>query len=97
MRRRGKVVLGSLLAALVGGAVLFGSIAWFLWQESVAAEADYNSLKARLDADTLNQRAQAAIVKAPGDMVFSHETTAPPYSSHGSSDDNTRARSARRV
>ena len=28
------------------------------------AEADYNSLKARLDAETLNQRAQAAIVRA---------------------------------
>ena len=42
MRRRGRIVLGSLLAALVGGAILFGSIAWFLWQESVAAEAAYN-------------------------------------------------------
>ena len=42
MRRRGKVVLFSLLAALVGGAMLFGSIAWFLWQESVAAERAYN-------------------------------------------------------
>jgi sensor c-di-GMP phosphodiesterase-like protein len=42
MRRRGRIVLGSLLAALVGGAVLFASIAWFLWQESVAAEAAYN-------------------------------------------------------
>jgi sensor c-di-GMP phosphodiesterase-like protein len=42
MRRRGKVVLGSLLAALIGGAALFASIAWFLWQESVAAEAAYN-------------------------------------------------------
>jgi len=29
-----------------------------------ASEADYNSLKARLDAETLNQRAQAAIVGA---------------------------------
>src|SRR4249919_4293290 len=42
MRRRGRIVLGSLLAALVGGALLFASIAWFLWQESVAAEAEYN-------------------------------------------------------
>ena len=32
-------------------------------QQLRAAEADYNSLKARLDADTLNQRAQAAIVR----------------------------------
>jgi len=33
-------------------------------QQLRGAEADYNSLKARLDADTLNQRAQAAIVNA---------------------------------
>src|SRR6476469_9340636 len=33
-------------------------------QQLRASEADYNSLKARLDADTLNQRAQAAIVRA---------------------------------
>src|SRR6478736_3269005 len=35
-------MLFSLLAALFGGAALFGSIAWFLWQESVAAEQAYN-------------------------------------------------------
>ena len=33
-------------------------------QQLRGAEADYNSLKARLDADTLNQRSQAAIVNA---------------------------------
>ena len=33
-------------------------------QQLRASEADYNSLKARLDAETLNQRAQAAIVRA---------------------------------
>jgi HlyD family secretion protein len=33
-------------------------------QQLRAAEADYNSLKARLDAEALNQRAQAAIVAA---------------------------------
>jgi HlyD family secretion protein len=33
-------------------------------QQLLAAEADYYSLKARLDAETLNQRAQAAIVRA---------------------------------
>ena len=32
-------------------------------QQLRGAEADYSSLKARLDAETLNQRAQAAIVK----------------------------------
>jgi HlyD family secretion protein len=38
-------------------------------QQLRAAEADYNSLKARLDADTLNQRAQAAIVRADHDIA----------------------------
>ena len=33
-------------------------------QQLRASEADYNSLKARLDAETLNQRSQAAIVGA---------------------------------
>ncbi len=33
-------------------------------QQLRASEADFNSIKARLDAETLNQRAQAAIVKA---------------------------------
>ena len=33
-------------------------------QQLRASEADFNSLKARLDADTLNQRATAAIVRA---------------------------------
>jgi len=33
-------------------------------QQLRASEADFNSLKARLDAEALNQRAQAAIVKA---------------------------------
>ena len=35
-------MLFGLLAALVGSALLFASIAWFLWQESVAAEQAYN-------------------------------------------------------
>ena len=33
-------------------------------QQLRASEADFNSLKARLDAETLNQRAQASIVRA---------------------------------
>jgi HlyD family secretion protein len=33
-------------------------------QQLRASEADFNSLKARLDAETLNQRSQAAIVRA---------------------------------
>ena len=33
-------------------------------QQLRASEADFNSMKARLDAETLNQRAQAAIVRA---------------------------------
>jgi HlyD family secretion protein len=38
-------------------------------QQLRASEADYNSLKARLDAETLNQRAQAAIVRADHDIA----------------------------
>jgi len=38
-------------------------------QQLRAAEADYNSLKARLDAETLNQRATAAIVRADHDIA----------------------------
>jgi HlyD family secretion protein len=38
-------------------------------QQLRAAEADYNSLKARLDAETLNQRSQAAIVRADHDIA----------------------------
>ena len=38
-------------------------------QQLRAAEADFNSLKARLDADLLNQRAQAAIVRADHDIA----------------------------
>jgi sensor c-di-GMP phosphodiesterase-like protein len=42
MQRRGKIMFGAALVALVGVAVLFASIMWFLWQESVAAEAAYS-------------------------------------------------------
>jgi sensor c-di-GMP phosphodiesterase-like protein len=42
MRRRGKIMFGSALAALAGVAVLFASIAWFLWKESIASEAAYS-------------------------------------------------------
>ena len=42
MRRRGKIVFGTALAALVGVALLFVSILWFLWKESVASEAAYS-------------------------------------------------------
>jgi sensor c-di-GMP phosphodiesterase-like protein len=38
---RGKILLRSALAVLVGVAVLFGSIVWLLWTESVAAEKTY--------------------------------------------------------
>jgi sensor c-di-GMP phosphodiesterase-like protein len=61
MRRRGKIVLGSLLAALLGGAFLFASIAWFLWRESVDAERAYsvglaNSLGVRTEQIFLDTR-----------------------------------------
>jgi len=38
-------------------------------QQLRAAEADFNSLKAQLDAEQLNQRAQAAIVRADHDIA----------------------------
>jgi HlyD family secretion protein len=38
-------------------------------QQLRASEADFASLKARLDAETLNQRAQAAIVRADHDIA----------------------------
>ena len=41
MRRREKVLLGSAVAALFGGVMLFGTIVWYLWQESVATETAY--------------------------------------------------------
>ncbi len=41
MQRRGKIMFRSAIAALVGIAVLFASIVWFLWRESVASEAAY--------------------------------------------------------
>jgi sensor c-di-GMP phosphodiesterase-like protein len=40
--RREKIKLGSAIAALVGVALLFASIAWFLWKESVASEEAYS-------------------------------------------------------
>ena len=42
MQRRGKIMFGSALAALVGVAVVFASIAWFLWKESMASEEAYS-------------------------------------------------------
>ena len=41
MRHRGKIVVGSAIAALAGVAILFASIVWLLWKESVASEAAY--------------------------------------------------------
>src|SRR5438445_9874626 len=41
MRRRPKIMFTSALVALAGVAVLFASIVWFLWQESVTSEAVY--------------------------------------------------------
>src|SRR5450432_2842330 len=53
MRRRGKIILTSALAALAGIAVLFASIAWVLWRESVASEEAYaRNLAASLGEST---------------------------------------------
>jgi sensor c-di-GMP phosphodiesterase-like protein len=58
MQRRGKIVLGAALAALVGVALLFASIIWFLWKESVASEAAYSGGLAA----SLGQRTERIIV-----------------------------------
>ena len=58
MQRRGKIVLGAALAALVGVAVLFASIIWFLWKESVASETAYSGGLAA----SLGQRTERIIV-----------------------------------
>ncbi|MDR3389355.1 MAG: EAL domain-containing protein [Rudaea sp.] len=53
MHRRGKIILTSALAALAGMAMLFASIAWVLWRESVASEEVYGrNLAASLGAST---------------------------------------------
>jgi len=41
MHRRSRIVFGSTLAALIGVALLFGSVIWFLWNESVTSEEAY--------------------------------------------------------
>ncbi|KFN41028.1 EAL domain-containing protein [Arenimonas oryziterrae] len=54
MLRRRRIMFGSALAALVGVALLFGSIVWFLWNESVnAEEANAGGL-----ADALGRRTE---------------------------------------
>jgi sensor c-di-GMP phosphodiesterase-like protein len=42
VRRRTKIVFVATLVAVVGMAVLFASIMWLLWRESVASEATYS-------------------------------------------------------
>ena len=51
-------MFGSALAALVGVAVLFASIVWFLWKESVASEVAYSGGLAA----SLGQRAEHIFV-----------------------------------
>lgn len=41
MHRRGKILFGSALAALLGVAALFAAILWVLWNQSVASEEAY--------------------------------------------------------
>lgn len=53
MTRREKIMFFSTLAGLVGTALLFGSIAWILWQESMASEEAYaGGLAASLGQNT---------------------------------------------
>jgi len=58
MHRREKILIGAVLAGLLGVAALFGSMVWLLWKESVAAETDY----AGGLAATLGQRTEQIIL-----------------------------------
>ena len=58
MQRREKILIGAVLAGLLGVAALFGSMLWLLWKESVASEADY----AGGLAATLGQRTEHIIL-----------------------------------
>lgn len=77
MQRRGKVILGTFLAGLFGMSVLFASLTWVLWRESISAENVYeNNL-----ATTLGKRTEqiisdsrdmlAAFAKLPGQQCSS--------------------------
>ena len=53
MQRREKILFGSTLAALGGAVLLFASIVWLLWRESVASEEAYSGgLAASLGQNT---------------------------------------------
>lgn len=43
MQRREKIIIGTFLAGLLGMSVLFASLAWVLWRESIAAENVYEN------------------------------------------------------
>jgi len=58
MQRREKILIGAVLVGLFGVAGLLGSMAWLLWRESVASEADY----AGGLAATLGERAERTIL-----------------------------------
>ena len=57
MQRREKIIIGTLLAGLLGMSVLFASLAWVLWRESIAAENVYESNL----ATTLGERTERII------------------------------------
>lgn len=57
MQRREKIIVGTLLAGLLGISVLFASLAWVLWRESIAAENVYE----RNLATTLGERTERII------------------------------------
>src|SRR4051794_21497171 len=58
MHRREKILLGAVLAGLLGAAALFGCMLWLLWRQSVALETDY----AGGLAATLGQRTERIII-----------------------------------
>jgi len=58
MQRRKKILIGGVLVGVLGVAGLLGSMAWLLWRESVASEADY----AGGLATTLGERTERIIL-----------------------------------
>ena len=76
MRRRAKIMVWSALAAFVGVALLFVSITWFLWKDSMASEAAY----AGGLAASLGQSIEHSILDARNMLTELDELQSPPCS-----------------
>jgi sensor c-di-GMP phosphodiesterase-like protein len=76
MRRREKILFGSVLVALFGVALMFASIAWFLWKESVASEVAYSGGL----ASSLGQRTEHIILDSRNVLAGFNELKVTPCS-----------------